>query len=174
MNPYRAETGTAARKVQLSDALRHNWAELWYQPKIDLKSFAVCGAEALIRARHPQHGVIKPADLFPPADDPIYRPMSKFVLKRAMADWAVFADRAIPLKLAVNMPVSVLRSPDFIEIVRQYLPTDAAFPGLIVDVTEDEVVRDPAWVRETAAQLKLHKSPCRSMTSAPPAPRCPN
>jgi EAL domain-containing protein (putative c-di-GMP-specific phosphodiesterase class I)/FixJ family two-component response regulator len=154
----RTETGTAARKntVQLSDALRHNWAELWYQPKIDLKSFAVCGAEALIRARHPQHGVIKPADLFPPAEVPIYRPMSKFVFKRAMADWAVFADRAIPLKLAVNMPVSVLRAPDFIEIVRKYLPTDPAFPGLLIDVAEHDVVRDPVWICEIAAQLKAH------------------
>ena len=158
-NASRTEARPTARKntVQLCDALRHNWVELWYQPKIDLKSFAVCGAEALIRARHPQHGIIKPADLFPPADDPIFRPVSKFVLKRAMADWAVFADRAIPMKLAVNMPVSVIRAPDFIEIARQYLPTDAAFPGLIIDLTEDEVVRDPEWVRDVATQLKLFK-----------------
>jgi EAL domain-containing protein (putative c-di-GMP-specific phosphodiesterase class I) len=45
---------------------------LWYQPKIDLKSMAVCGAEALIRLRHPEHGIIQPSAFLPPAGDPLY------------------------------------------------------------------------------------------------------
>ena len=48
------ETNAASgRSVDLGEALRNDWLELWYQPKIDLKSFMVCGAEALLRARHP-------------------------------------------------------------------------------------------------------------------------
>ena len=38
--------------VPLIEALRNNWLELWYQPKVDLKSFSVYGAEGLVRARH--------------------------------------------------------------------------------------------------------------------------
>src|SRR5262249_3724983 len=97
---------SAGRKptVDLRDALRNDWLELWDQPKIALKSLRVCGAEALLRARPPQHGIIYPQALLPPAGDPDYQPLSGFVLARAMADWRRFADQPLPLKLAVNIP----------------------------------------------------------------------
>jgi EAL domain-containing protein (putative c-di-GMP-specific phosphodiesterase class I)/ActR/RegA family two-component response regulator len=142
--------------LHLCDALRNDWLELWYQPKIDLKSLSVCGAEALVRARHPRYGIVEPVDLLPPAGDPTFHPLSGFVLKRAFADWNHFTRQGVPLRLAVNMPVSVIHAPDFIATTRRLLPTDPRFPGLIVEVTEDEVIRDPEWVREVATQLKLY------------------
>lgn len=118
--------------VDLAEALSRNWLEVWYQPKIDLKSMLVCGAEALVRARHPEHGIILPDALLPPAGDPLYRPLSRFVLRRAMADWQDFADRNAELKLSVNIPASVLNAPDFISILREYLPTSNTFTSLRV------------------------------------------
>ncbi len=144
--------------VDLGEALRNDWLELWYQPKIDLKSFMVCGAEALLRARHPEHGIILPKDLLPPSGDPLYHPLSKFVLQRSMADWRHFSDLGISLKLAVNMPVSVVNAPDFVSIIRHVVPSDPKFPGLMIEVTEDEIIRDPEWVREVATQLKLYNT----------------
>ena len=141
--------------VDLEEALRAGWLELWYQPKIDLRSFLVCGAEALLRARHPEHGIVSPAGLLPPANDPLHQPLSKFVIRRAMTDWHRFADQGMPLKLAVNLPVSVINAPDFVSVMREQLSTDPRFPGLIVEVTEDEIVRDPDWIHEVSTQLKL-------------------
>jgi diguanylate cyclase (GGDEF)-like protein len=143
-------------KVELVDALRNRWLEVWYQPKIDLKSLSVCGAEALVRARHPSHGVITPANLLPPAGHPAYEPLSKLVIGQAVADWAGFADQGLRLRLAVNVPVSVIHAPNFITMVRSILPADASFPGLTIEITEDEVIRDPKWAREVASQLKLY------------------
>ncbi len=60
------------------------------------------------------------------------------------------------LKLAVNMPVSVVARPDFVATVRDRLPRDESYPGLIVEVTEDEVVAERALVAEIATQLKLY------------------
>jgi diguanylate cyclase (GGDEF)-like protein len=142
--------------VQLVEALRNNWLEVWYQPKIDLKSLSVCGAEALVRARHPSYGVINPENLLPPAGHPAYEPLSKFVIEQAMADWGRFVDQGLRLRLAVNVPVSVINTLNFIPMVRSLLPADASFPGLIVEITEDEVIRDPKWAREIATQLKLY------------------
>jgi EAL domain-containing protein (putative c-di-GMP-specific phosphodiesterase class I)/CheY-like chemotaxis protein len=142
--------------VPLIEALGNNWLELWYQPKVDLKSFSVCGAEGLVRARHPVHGIIEPAGLLPPAGDPVYWPLSRFVVQRAMADWDAFARHGLHPLLSVNAPVSVINMPSFIALVRSALPSDPAFPGLIVEVTEDEVINDSAWVREIANQLKLY------------------
>jgi EAL domain-containing protein (putative c-di-GMP-specific phosphodiesterase class I)/FixJ family two-component response regulator len=151
-------TRTASKKpaVQLVEAMRKNWLELWYQPKIDLRSFSVSGAESLVRARHPDGGIIEPANILPPPGDAAYAPLSSWVVQRAMRDWQHFAERNLPLKLSVNVPVSVIISPDFIHLVRRILPTDPRFPGLVLEVTEDEVIRDPQWMREIATQLKLY------------------
>ena len=143
-------------KVDLGEALRQSWLELWYQPKIDLKTLSVCGAEALLRARHPTLGIVPPASLLPQAGDRLYLPLSRFVIGQAMADWEQFAQQQLPLKLAVNIPVSVLLTPDFIRVVREFLPRTREFPGLIVEVTEDEIIRDAERIREVVTQLKLY------------------
>jgi EAL domain-containing protein (putative c-di-GMP-specific phosphodiesterase class I)/ActR/RegA family two-component response regulator len=142
--------------VDIAEALQNHWLELWYQAKIDLKTLQVCGAEALLRAHHPDLGLVLPAGLLPPTGDPLYRPLSGWVLARAMSDWAKFAEKGLPLRLSVNIPASVLHAPDFIRIVRHVLPQNPAFPGLIFEITEDDIIRDPAWVHELATQLKLY------------------
>ena len=146
----------ALAPIDLGEALRNRWLELWYQPKIDLRSLKVCGAEALLRARHPESGIIAPERFLPPPNDPQFLPLTSFVIEQALADWNYFAKHEVLLKLAINVPVSVMRAPDFITTVRQSLPKDRRFPGLIVEVTEDEAIREPEWIQEIAAQLKLY------------------
>jgi EAL domain-containing protein (putative c-di-GMP-specific phosphodiesterase class I)/ActR/RegA family two-component response regulator len=142
--------------VQLAEALRNDWLELWYQPKFDLASFTVCGAEGLIRARHPTHGIITPDRLLPPAGDPAYHALTRFVIERAVADWRRFAQQGLALKLSINAPVSVIHTPAFITLVRSTLPREPAFSGLTVEVTEDELIRDSDGAHEVASQLKLY------------------
>ena len=142
--------------VDLLTAINSGWLELWYQPKIDLQSFVVCGAEALLRARHPVHEILTPAALIPPAGSVLHQPLAKFVIRRTMLDWRFFAGCGMPLKLAINMPVSVINAPDFMSSLREQLPTDTQFPGLVIEVTEDEVIRDLQWIHEVSTQLKLY------------------
>jgi EAL domain-containing protein (putative c-di-GMP-specific phosphodiesterase class I) len=52
--------------------------------------------------------------------------------------------------------VSVMRTTGFMPLVRRSLPADARFPGLILEVTEDEAIREPDWMQELAVQLKLY------------------
>ena len=155
--PEAQETASHAKApVDLGEALRNRWLELWYQPKIDLKSLKVCGAEALLRASHPEKGILSPAQLLPPPADPMHQPVTAFVLQQALYDWRYLAEQGLFLRLAVNVPLSVLQLSDFIPAVREALPTDSAFPGLIFEVTEDEASRDSQLMREIAAQLKLY------------------
>jgi EAL domain-containing protein (putative c-di-GMP-specific phosphodiesterase class I) len=116
----------------------------------------ICGAEALLRGHHPKHGIVSPAGLLPPAGDPLYRPLSHFVLRHAMADWMRLSEQQQPLKLAINVPVSVVHAPDFIDLVREILPRAAGFPGLVFEITEDEMIRDSDLIREAATQLGLY------------------
>jgi EAL domain-containing protein (putative c-di-GMP-specific phosphodiesterase class I) len=97
-----------------------------------------------------EHGFI------PPAGSVLHQPLAKFVIRRTMQDWRFFAGCGMPLKLSINMPVSVINAPDFMSGLREQLPTDTQFPGLVIEVTEDEVIRDLQWIREVSTQLKLY------------------
>jgi EAL domain-containing protein (putative c-di-GMP-specific phosphodiesterase class I) len=142
--------------VDIVEAIASGWLELWYQPKIDLRSFLVCGAEALLRGRHPDHGTLTPAKLIPPAGSPLHRTLAGFVIRRVAMDWQYFAARGVRWKPAINLPVSVISASDFTRTLREQLPTDPRFPGLIIEVTEDEVITSPDWISEVCTQLKLY------------------
>jgi EAL domain-containing protein (putative c-di-GMP-specific phosphodiesterase class I)/ActR/RegA family two-component response regulator len=147
--PARFDAGLAA-------ALQNDWLELWYQPKIDLRTRMLCGAEALIRLRHPEHGIVPPGSFLPSPGDPLYRPLTDFIVEKSMRDWQVFAAHKMTNRLAINVPASVLQRPDFVAHLRRHLPDDPRFPGLIVEITEDEAISDPELAREVAVQLKLY------------------
>lgn len=144
--------------IDLMEAIREGWLEVWYQAKINLRSLTIGGAEALIRANHPLHGLLTPADLLPPPGDALYRPLSSFVLRRAMADWRLFAQQGYPLKIAINAPASVLGAAGFVDVVRKAIPQDPIFPGLLIEMTEDEVVANPQLIGEVMARLRLYNT----------------
>lgn len=141
--------------LTLANALANGWVELWYQPKVSLPNFAVYGAEALMRVRHPTYGIAGPKGLLPAAGDPLFATLTSFVLERAMQDWTALAERGLLLKLSLNVPASLLQEDSFVDQVRRSLPADPRFPGLVIEVTEDEVISDPDWMREAALQLRL-------------------
>ena len=162
LEQLRQRLETARREVParfdagLGAALKNDWLELWYQPKIDLKSRMLCGAEALIRLRHPTHGIVPPANFLPSPGDPLYRPLTDFIVEKSLRDWEIFAAHKMTNRLAINVPASVLQRPDFVSHLRRHLPNDPRFPGLIVEITEDEAISDPELAREVAVQLKLY------------------
>jgi EAL domain-containing protein (putative c-di-GMP-specific phosphodiesterase class I) len=142
--------------VSLETAMRNDWLEVWYQPKIEVGTRKVAGAEALVRLRHPEHGVVPPARFLPPAGDPLYATLTDFIVDSALRDWETFSGGGMRGRLAINAPASVLQRPDFVTGLRTRLPTDPSFPGLIVEITEDEAIRDPQLAREIAVQLRLY------------------
>ena len=125
-------------------------------PRSTCARYKSAAPKRLVRARHPVHGLITPAHFLPPAGDPAYEPLSRFVIARTMNDWQRFADQGLYLRLSVNVPISVMHAQNFIPMLRSFLPAHAAFPGLILEITEDEIIRDPRWAREIATQLKLY------------------
>ena len=68
-NLFVRDRGPVDGKVTLDDVLRRNWFELWYQPKIDLRTMRLAGAEALVRARKPDGGMVAPGVFLPGASE---------------------------------------------------------------------------------------------------------
>ena len=134
--------------------MRNNWLEIWYQPKIDLKRKCLAGAEALARIRHPQEGMLWPESFLPGIDEESLAQLTEHALLTTLRNWAMFADAGFNLHLAINVPASALSKLPIAEIVAQNRPKSESWPGLILEVTEDQIVRDIALAKECAAELK--------------------
>ena len=142
-------------RIAIAEALRNHWFEIWYQPKIDLKRKCLAGAEALARIRHPELGVLLPGNFLPDVDEASVAELAQQALLATLCDWSMFEDAGFNLHLAVNVPVGVLMKLPVAKLVAEYRPKSERWPGLIVEVTEDQIVRDIALARDIAAQLQV-------------------
>ena len=142
-------------RIAIAEALQNNWFEIWYQPKIDLRRKCLAGAEALARIRHPQLGVLLPGSFLPDVDEDSIARLAQHALLATLADWAVFEDAGFNLQLAINVPVGVLLKLPIPRLVAEYRPKSARWPGLILEVTEDQIVRDLALAKQIANQLRV-------------------
>jgi EAL domain-containing protein (putative c-di-GMP-specific phosphodiesterase class I) len=141
-------------RIAITDALHNNWFEIWYQPKIDLKRKCLAGAEALARIHHPQLGILLPGSFLPDVDDDSLAELAEHALLATLCDWTMFEEAGFNLHLAINVPAGVLFRMPIIELVAEYRPKSAHWPGLIIEVTEDQIVRDIQLANEVTAQLR--------------------
>jgi EAL domain-containing protein (putative c-di-GMP-specific phosphodiesterase class I) len=141
--------------VDIDQALRENWLEIWYQPKIDLRRKCLAGAEALARIHHPTLGVLLPQSFLGDVDDGMLTRLTEHALLSTLRDWTTFDSAGFNLHLAINVPVNVLLRLPVPTLVAEFRPKSDRWPGLIVEVTEDQIVRDVALAQEIAKQLKI-------------------
>ncbi len=141
--------------VELGEAIRETWLEMWYQPKIDLRQKCLAGAEALARIRHPEHGVMLPASFLPGVDEASMISLTEHALLTTLRDWETFDEAGFNLRLAINVPVNLLLKLPIPAIVAENRPKADHWPGLIVEVTEDQIVRDIKRAQEIATQLRV-------------------
>jgi len=147
---HRSAPQNPGATVTLAEVLAHDWLELWYQPKVELRSKHLAGAEALARARHPKLGLLNPGQFLPGASEADMLALTERVIHIALRDWEDFAYYDMPIAISVNTPVSALTTLPIADIIRKERPKSASWPGLILEVTEDEVISDVALANEVA------------------------
>jgi EAL domain-containing protein (putative c-di-GMP-specific phosphodiesterase class I) len=146
----------ASVRVTLADALRCGWLELWYQPKIDLRARVFAGAEGYVRARHPEHGVVPPDNLFGGASADDMLALTQHVLATAMRDWSLFASVGLPIRFSINIPVLALAKLPLATLISQHRPKASNWPGLVLELGEDEVMQDLMLVQRMEKELRPH------------------
>ena len=151
---FASEPAPSGGAVTLADVLKYDWLELWYQPKIELKTLRLTGAEGLARARHPTRGVLAPGVFLPHASEADMLALTERVIITALRDWEDCAEQGMSVKFNVNVPVSALVKLPITTIVREQRPKAANWPGLVLEVTEDEIIRDLAIVNDIAEELR--------------------
>lgn len=148
---------TVAARITLEEALAKNWIEFWYQPKIDLRKKQLVGAEAFARARHPEFGILSPNSFMPGASDAHVLQLAEKSVISAIGAEANFAKLGVKLRMSVNMTIGALTTLPFAEIMRAHKPKVDNWPGLVIDVTEEQIVGDIALATDLAATLTQYK-----------------
>jgi diguanylate cyclase (GGDEF)-like protein/PAS domain S-box-containing protein len=142
-------TRTRARAqmgIELRRALERREFSLAYQPKIDLTSGNPCGAEALLRWRHPERGLIAPVEFIPVLEETgLIVPVGEWVLKRACEDLKSWLGSGAPaMPVAVNLSARQFRQHDLEERIRSIVYGAGIDPSLIeLEITESQLMHDP-------------------------------
>src|SRR6187399_895112 len=137
-------------EMDLRQALVDGGFEVYYQPCLDLQTNAITGCEALVRWRHPQRGMISPAEFIPLAEDTgLINQLGEWVLTTACKEATSWPGH---VRLAVNVsPVQFRSGTLALKVMTTLADTGLAASRLELEITEAVLIRD-----DEAALAVLH------------------
>jgi len=142
----------------LRQAISHRALTVLYQPKVDLRTTRVVGAEALARWPHPIFGMVLPHQFLPLVrQHGLMRTFTDLILDQALSDAAQWRRQGIDIPVAVNLFPPLLGDVNlpvriFDALARHELPGDS----LIIEITEDLLLDDIERTREVLETLREH------------------
>jgi len=148
------------RRLSILSELRHAVAsdalEIHYQPKVHLATARAIHAEALVRWRHPVHGLLPPDEFVQLAEQSGNIGMiTKWVLKRAIADCAAWNRAGFPLTVAVNLSALDLYDAELPTLISGLLHDQHLEASkLVLEITESAVMKDAAYASKILREVK--------------------
>jgi diguanylate cyclase (GGDEF)-like protein len=140
----------------VDEVLQKNELELYYQPKVDLRSGRLSGAEALVRWDSPTNGIVSPGVFMPAIENSRgIHALFAFTLNAALRCACEWAHKVPDFKMAVNMSPGNLEDPDLIEAIADALGVWGLAPEqLVLEITETALMRDARTSALKLAELK--------------------
>ncbi len=141
----------------LRRALERQEFVVHYQPKINLKSGKISGAEALLRWTHPTRGPVPPGQFIPVAEDyGLILPIGTWVLRQACQQAQAWVDAGLPLgTMAVNISAIQLRNENFLESVFTILQDTRLDPRLLeLELTESVLMKHAEYTASILTALR--------------------
>ncbi len=140
---------------ELRRAIEEDELVLHYQPKIDMRTGQVCGAEALVRWIHPQQGMIPPDEFIPLAEHTgLIKPLTDWVVEAALRQSSVWRHAGVALPVAVNLSARNLRDTELLSKMTRLVAAWGAEAGwLELEITESAVMDDPEGALEILKRL---------------------
>jgi diguanylate cyclase (GGDEF)-like protein/PAS domain S-box-containing protein len=136
---------------RLRDALAEEEFELYYQPKVNLRSGKVIGVEALLRWRHPERGLVAPGEFLPLIEhDDLIIGIGEWVVRAALAKITEWTAAGLDLPISVNIAARQLQRADFIDCLHGCLADypDAPYGSLELEILESAALENTAHVRD--------------------------
>ena len=142
-----------AMEVDLRRALAEEQFEVFYQPLMDLSKSQVTGFEALVRWRHPVHGLVSPIVFIPLAEEiGFIVPLGKWVMHRACLDALTWPSR---ITVAVNVSAVQFKRDSLIDMVRDVLKETGLAPErLELEITETVLLARTGEITATLHVLR--------------------
>lgn len=159
--PQRVGAAPPPLPVVTREDLRRAIAEgeitVYVQPKIDVATGALVGAEALARWLRPDGSVAPPAVFIEPAEHWGLMPeLTRLVLRQALAGCALWREAGLALDIAVNIPPSCLGQLDLPESIAREAAAHGVDPGQVVlEITESSLMNDAANLLDVVTRLRL-------------------
>jgi len=152
-DPVRDHTvrGRHEELARIRQALNVGELELYYQPKVNMATGELVGAEALIRWNHPERGLLPPLAFLPAIeDDPLAIDVGEWVIDTALAQMERWAQSGHRIRVSVNVSAKQLEQPNFIERLSAVLARhpDVNPSMLELEVLESSALRDVAMVSD--------------------------
>jgi len=123
-------------------ALNRHELVLHYQPKVNMKTGVVVGAEALIRWQHPQRGLLAPAAFLPAIDNqPVSVDVGEWVITNALEQMALWNAQGLDLTVSVNIAAHQLQQGNFTQRLTALL---ARYPAVAPALLELEILESSA------------------------------
>jgi len=120
--------GHHASLERIRSALHNQEFVLHYQPKVNMRSRAVLGVEALIRWAHPQEGLLAPGEFLPVIENHrLSVDIGEWVITQALQQLTVWQSQGLALSISVNISAMQIQQADFVERLRALM---AQFPAL--------------------------------------------
>jgi diguanylate cyclase (GGDEF)-like protein len=147
--------GRLALMSEFRDAIENQLLDLYYQPKIDVASGEIKGAEALLRWNHPQRGFIGPAEFIPLAEQTgLIRPLTVWVLRQAVRQCIEWRKHIPDFNMSVNLSVHNLHDTQLLSQISELITRHQLPPScLTLEITEGDIMADPIRARELLKQF---------------------
>ncbi len=141
---------------ELREAIERDGLFLLYQPKIVLKTGRMIGVEALVRWKHPTLGIVPPDQFILPAEQTgLIKPLTFWVLRKALNQVVEWQKSGINLTMAVNLSARNLQDPRLPDQIDELLETCGADPAwLNFEITETAIMTNTEHAIETMELLK--------------------
>ncbi len=142
-----------AQEIALSQAVSRNELECHYQPQVDIYTDQIVAFEALVRWRHPERGLISPAEFIPLAEETgIIHRLGEWVLRRACLDAVGWPDS---VRISVNVSPAQFRNQELTQMVAGVL-RETSFPPhrLELEITASILLKDVEANLKTLHDLK--------------------
>jgi diguanylate cyclase (GGDEF)-like protein len=130
---------------EMREALARDQFVVFYQPKLDLKTGRVSGAEALIRWRHPERGLIPPGTFIPFAEQTGFiREITPWLIRQVIRDTVNWRKQGFELVISANLSTYDLLNASLIEEIFAALVTERLLPSaLCLEITESALMNEP-------------------------------
>jgi diguanylate cyclase (GGDEF)-like protein/PAS domain S-box-containing protein len=158
-DPYKPQR--LAMLGEFRKAIKAEQLQLYCQPKANIRTGLVTGAEALVRWLHPTRGLIPP-DQFIPLIEPteLIQPLTQWMLEAAVRQCCEWRQKGLMIPLAVNLSTRNLLETDLPETISRLLQTwEGSTPCIGLEITESSIMADPSASLQVLDQL--HQMGCK-------------